>query len=103
MISRARQGDAPAVAALRGTARYLGAGLAAVVNAVDPARIYVSGEITSAWDLIGPIVREALAERTLEPTRGRADIVVVPQQTLPRLRGAAALVIAPALGSPVVA
>ena len=48
-------------------------------------------------------MREALAERTLEPTRGRADIVVVPQQTLPRLRGAAALVIAPALGSPVVA
>ena len=46
MISRARQGDALAVAALQATARYLGAGLAAVVNVVDPARIYVSGEIT---------------------------------------------------------
>jgi predicted NBD/HSP70 family sugar kinase len=103
VVSRARQGDAPAVAALRATAHYLGAGLAAVVNAVDPARIYVSGEVTSAWDMLEPIARAALDERTLVPIRGRADIVVVSQQDLPRLRGAAALVIAPAFAAPVVA
>ena len=28
--------------------------LAAVVNVVDPTHIYVSGEITSAWDRLGP-------------------------------------------------
>jgi predicted NBD/HSP70 family sugar kinase len=103
VISRSRQGDALAVAALRATARYLGTGLAAVVNAVDPARIYVSGEITSAWDSLAPIVRAALDERTLEPSRGHADIVVVPPQELPRLRGAAALVTTPAFATPVVA
>ena len=103
VISRARQGDALADAALRATARYLGAGLAAVVNAVDPAHIYVSGEITSDWDRLGPVVRAALDERTLEPSRGYADIVVVPPHTLPRLRGAAALVTTPAYAAPVVA
>ena len=103
VVSRARQGDAPAVAALRATAHFLGAGLAAVVNAVDPARICLSGEITSAWDLLEPIVRAALDERTLEPIRGRADLVVIPTQELPRLRGAAALVTAPAFATPVVA
>ena len=103
LVSRARQRDAVAVAALQATAHYLGAGLAAVVNAIDPARIYVSGEITSAWDLLGPIVRAALDERTLVPIRGQADIVVVPQQELPRLRGAAALVTTPAFAAPVVA
>lgn len=103
VISRARQGDALADAALRATARHLGAGLAAVVNAVDPAHIYVSGEITSDWDRLGPVVRQALDARTLEPSRGQADLVVVPPQTLPRLRGAAALVTTPAYAAPVVA
>jgi predicted NBD/HSP70 family sugar kinase len=103
VISRARQGDALARAALGATARHLGTGLAAVVNAVDPACIYVSGEITLAWDSLAPIVRAALDERTLEPCRGQAEIVVVPVQGLPRLRGAAALVTTPAFAAPVVA
>jgi N-acetylglucosamine repressor len=103
VISRSRQGDPLAVAALRATARFLGVGLAAVVNAVDPARIYVSGEITTAWDSLAPIVRAALDERTLAPSRGEVDIVVVPAQGLPRLRGAAALVTTPAFAAPVVA
>jgi predicted NBD/HSP70 family sugar kinase len=103
VISRSRQGDTLADAALRATAKFLGAGLAAVVNAVDPAHIYVSGEITSAWDRLGPVVRTALDERTIEPSRGRAAIVVVPPEGLPRLRGAVALVTAPAFAAPVVA
>jgi predicted NBD/HSP70 family sugar kinase len=97
VIARAHNGDALAVAALDATARYLGAGLAAVVNAIDPARIYISGEITTAWDMIEPVVRRSLDERTLEPSRGRAEILLVAQSALPRLRGAAALVLAPAL------
>lgn len=103
VVSRARQGDAVAVAALRATAHHLGTGLAAVVNAVDPARIYLSGEITSGWDMLEPIVRAALDERTLAPIRGQADIVLVPQQDFPRLRGAAALVTTPAFAAPIVA
>jgi predicted NBD/HSP70 family sugar kinase len=103
LVSRARHGDALAVTALEATARYLGVGLAGVVNAVDPARIYIGGEITTAWDMLERIVRGALDERTLQPIRGRADLVVVPHQHLPRLRGAAALVSAPAFAAPVVA
>ena len=103
VISRARQGDSPALAALRATARFLGAGLAGVVNAVDPWRIYLSGEITLAWDLLEGVLRKALDERTLAPSRGHAEVVIVPPQSLPRLRGAAALVTSPAFAAPVVA
>jgi hypothetical protein len=53
--------------------------------------------------MLEPIVRASLLERTLQPTRGRASIVVVPQQDQPRLRGAAALITAPAFAAPVVA
>src|SRR4026209_1696582 len=67
LIVRARAGDAKAIAALEATARYLGLGLASIVNVVDPARIYIGGEIVAAWDLIEPAVRAGLSERALSP------------------------------------
>ena len=82
---------------------YLGLGLGALVNAVDPARIYLSGEITGAWDQIEPTVRAGLRERALTAAAKATPIEVVPQEQYPRLRGAAALVALPAFAAPVVA
>ncbi|HKG62147.1 MAG TPA: ROK family protein [Pyrinomonadaceae bacterium] len=103
LIARARAGDAKALAALNSTARYLGLGLASIVNALDPARVYIGGEITTAWSLIEPIVRSALRERTLTEFGGATEIHVVPAEDHPRLRGAVALVAAPAFAAPMVA
>jgi len=103
LISLAHSGDAKALGALQSTARYFGLGLASVVNAVDPARIYISGEITAAWDLIEVTVRSSLKERTLRPVGRHVEIVVVPASEYPRLRGAAALVAAPAFAATFVA
>lgn len=102
LVARARGGDARAMAALQATARYLGLGLASVVNAVDPARIFISGEIIAAWDLLEPTVREALATRVLAPAATSIEITAVPSPDHPRLRGAAALVTAPLFAPPVV-
>jgi N-acetylglucosamine repressor len=103
LIARARAGDAKAVAALEATARYLGLGLASVVKAFDPARVYIGGEITMAWDRIEGTVRAALAERALTPGAAQTDIQPVAASEYPRLQGAAALVAAPAFAAPVVA
>ena len=103
LIARARAGDAKAVTAIQATARYLGLGLASVVNATDPARLYIGGEITAAWDLIEATVRAALKERALTPAAGATDIRPVAASEHPRLRGAAALVVSPAFAAPVVA
>jgi predicted NBD/HSP70 family sugar kinase len=103
LIARARARDAKATAVLDTTARYLGLGLASVINVLDPARVYVGGEITLAWDLIEPAVRTALAERALTPDAAQTDIRPVAATEYPRLRGAAALVAAPAFAAPVVA
>jgi predicted NBD/HSP70 family sugar kinase len=103
LIARARSHDAKAVAAIDATARYLGLGLASVINAFDPARVYIGGEITMAWDLIEGTVRSALAERALTPEAASTDIRPVPASEYPRLQGAAALVAAPAFAAPVVA
>lgn len=103
LIARARAGDAKALAAINSTARYLGLGLASIINAVDPGRVYVGGEITTAWGLIEPIVRSALRERTLTEFGGMTEVHVVPAEEHPRLRGAVALVAAPAFAAPMVA
>ena len=103
LIAQARAGDAKALAALNSTARYLGLGLASIVNALDPARVYIGGEITTAWSLIEPIVRNALRERTLTEFGSATEIHVVPAEDHPRLRGAVALVAAPAFAAPMVA
>lgn len=103
LIARARGGDAKAATAIQATARYLGLGIASVINALDPARVYVGGEITLAWEFIEPTVRAALAERALTPAAAATDIRPVAAGEYPRLRGAAALVAAPAFAAPVVA
>jgi len=103
LIARARAGDAKALAAINSTARYLGLGLASIINSLDPARIYIGGEITTAWSLIEPIVRGALRERTLTEFGGTTEIHIVPAEEHPRLRGAVALIAAPAFAAPMVA
>jgi predicted NBD/HSP70 family sugar kinase len=103
LIARARGGDAKARAAIQATGRYLGAGLVSVVTVFDPARVYVGGEITAAWDLIEGDVRAALAERALTPSVAATEIVPVSASEHPRLQGAAALFNAAAFAAPVVA
>jgi len=103
LIAKARTGDGKALAALQSTARYLGLGLASIINAIDPSRIYIGGEITEAWDLLEPTVRDAINERVLSSELGEASIRIVPAIEHPRLRGAAALITAPAFAAPKVA
>ena len=103
LIERARGGDSKAITALNSTARYLGLGLASVINALDPTFVDIGGEITGAWDLIEPFVREAVMERTLTRELGRTTIRIVPAAEHPRLRGAVAMVTSPAFAAPKVA
>ena len=100
LVSRARGGDTKAVSALHSTAHYLGLGLASVVNAIDPSRIFISGEIIAAWDLIEATLRQALGTRVLAPAATGIEITTIPLPEHPRLRGAAALVTAPLFAVP---
>ena len=103
LVKRARGGDGKALAALHLTARYLGLGLASIINVVDPSQIYLGGEITEAWDLIESQVRDGIKERTLTKELGLTPMCIVPAIEYPRLRGAVALVTAPAFAAPKVA
>ena len=100
LIARARGGDGKAVAALQSTAHYLGLGLASVINAVDPARVFVSGEIIAAWDLLHATVQQALELRVLAAASPPIEVTPLLAPDHPRLRGAAALVTAPLFAAP---
>lgn len=103
IIARARGGEARALETLRETGYYLGRGFATIVKAIEPRRVYMSGEITEAWDLVLPSVQQALQEQALIRESGETEIVLVPLGEHPRLRGAAALVNSPVFAAPVVA
>lgn len=103
IVSRARGGEAKALETLRETGHYLGWGFATIIKAIDPSRLYVGGDITVGWDLIEATVRAAIREQALIREAGETEIRVVPLEEHPRLRGAAALVSAPAFAAPIVA
>lgn len=103
VIARARAGDPVATWALWETGRYLGIGIANIINAISPSRIVVGGEITAAWDLIEPAVRQSVHERSLTAASAMTPLVVEAADSDLRLRGASALVVAPQFVAPRVA
>lgn len=103
LIACARRGDAKAVAAVLATGRFLGLGIATIINLINPDCIYLAGEITTAWDLIEDKVREAITERSLTEPATHTPLRVTATQEYPRLRGAAALIAAPTFAAPRVA
>ncbi|MCG6956089.1 MAG: ROK family transcriptional regulator [Gemmatimonadetes bacterium] len=103
VIDRARSGDAAATWALWETGRCLGIGIANLINSVSPAQVVVGGEITNAWNLIEPAVRESIRERALTTVSADTPLVVQPDEDRLRLRGGTSLVLAPVLRAPEVA
>ena len=77
------------------TGSHIGRGLALLVSAFNPGRIYVGGEITEAWDILEAPMRSALIAGTIPGSAGATQ--VVPDSSLAeyRLLGAVALVTAP--------
>jgi N-acetylglucosamine repressor len=103
VVARARAADPRALEAIAVTARHLGAGLAVIVNTLSPGSICIGGEITDAWDLVEPTLRQVISSRAL--TESAAETPVLPESTPSeaRLRGATALVAAPGFAAPSIA
>ena len=96
-----REGDRHAAAALDRMAEYLGVGLAGLITGLSPEAVVLVGEVTGAWDRIGPIVTQVVARRALPSAATR--IVPADLALQPRLRGAITLVVQQHFGAPAVA
>jgi predicted NBD/HSP70 family sugar kinase len=103
VVSRAQSGDTRACDAIVETARFLGAGIAGIVNALNPGTIFIGGEIMGAWEIVGPEIRRAVAQRALSDDAANTRLVVDSADSYPRLRGATALVAAKGFAAPSIA
>ena len=91
LLRLAGAGDALAGETLDEMARYLGIGLAPIVTALAPQVVVVIGEITAAWDRVGPVIEKVVRSRSMSLVSTR--IVPTDPATQPRLRGAVTLVV----------
>ena len=95
VVRRAQQGQPAAVEALRETGHHIGQGLAAVVSAFNPGRIYVGGEVTAAWPILREPLFAALAAGTLTDAARQTPVTPDGTPAEYRLLGAVALIAAP--------
>jgi glucokinase len=75
LVSRAREGQPEAVEALAGVGRYLGAGIASLVNVFEPEVVVVGGGFGAAGELLLAPAREVVAVEGLEPARDNVRIL----------------------------
>ncbi len=101
ILRLAEQGDAKACRALDRMAHHLGAGLAMLVTGLAPDILVVVGEVTRAWDRVGPIVAETVKLHSF--THAATRILPTDPEAQPRLRGTIALVLQNHFGAPFVA
>ena len=101
LVRAAGDGDRHAVTAIDSMATHLGMGLAGLITSLSPEVVVIIGEVTAAWDRVGPIVADVVKRRTLPPVAAR--IVPIDVAIQPRLRGAVTLVVQQHFGAPAVA
>src|SRR6185503_18885179 len=101
LLRLAEQGDAKAGEALQQMAKYLGRGIAPLVSGLAPDMIVIVGEVTRAWNKVGPIIKDTVRQHSF--TRAETQIVPSDPITQPRLRGTIALVLLKHFGAPAIA
>ena len=76
LVAAAEAGDGAAVAALERIGRYLGVGIASLVNLLEPELIVVGGGFAAAGALLLDPARRVLARDGLTPGRDTVRIVL---------------------------
>jgi predicted NBD/HSP70 family sugar kinase len=87
----AEEGDKDAIAALTEQAKNIGRGLRLVTAALSPDVIFIAGDVTAAWRLVGPIIEAEMKANLLADSCPR--LIPSEEGDLARLRGASALVL----------
>lgn len=101
VLRLAEQGDVKAGQALERMAHYLGEGIAMLAMGLAPDVVVVVGEVTQAWDRVGPIIQARVESRLYTPIKVR--IVPMNPAVETRLRGTVAMVLQKHFSAPSIA
>jgi predicted NBD/HSP70 family sugar kinase len=91
LLHLAEEKDHAAVQAICKQAKHLGSGLRLITAALAPELILITGDITSCWDTVGPILQKELASTMLAGAPPR--LAPVGDGYLARLSGGAAVLL----------
>jgi predicted NBD/HSP70 family sugar kinase len=76
ILEAARQGDAAARSALEETGRYLGIGIANLINIFNPDLVVLCGVLSLAEEFLTPVIQQTLVQRAMSDPRAAAQFVV---------------------------
>jgi glucokinase len=82
LVTRAREGDPEAAAAMTEIGRRLGAGIGSLVNIFQPEVVVIGGGFAAAGDLLFGPAKEVVAREALAP--GRDLVRIVPAELGPK-------------------
>lgn len=102
VVAAAQEGKPAAIDALASSGRYIGRGLAAMVNMLCPALIIISGEGVIAGDFRLQPMLDELRAHTFNGLMDHVQIMVKPTDDRTWARGAAGLVVSKFFESPLV-
>jgi glucokinase len=88
-VTKARAGDARAIAGLAQTGRYLGIGIANAIVAVNPERVVLGGGVAAAGDLLLQPIRDEIVRRVHVTEWAGIQVVVAQLGTFAGAIGAA--------------
>jgi predicted NBD/HSP70 family sugar kinase len=92
LVEAADQDDAVAHTVLSTIGYYLGVGIANLINALNPQRIVLGGELSIGRDYLLPVIEDVVKEQALEWSRKTCDILIAKHGSDATLMGAVARV-----------
>jgi glucokinase-like ROK family protein len=75
VVEAARAGDQVAIRALQRVGRYLGIGIASLLNALNPELVVLGGILSEASEFILPVVEAEIKHRTLPWNREMVEVL----------------------------
>jgi glucokinase-like ROK family protein len=100
VLEAAKEGDEVALSALHEIGRYLGIGMANLINIFNPEMIVLGGALNLASPFILPVVEQTVEANTLIPNKENISIVASAHQADATVMGAIALVLDEILREP---
>ncbi|HRF47387.1 MAG TPA: ROK family transcriptional regulator [Anaerolineales bacterium] len=100
VVDAARAGDGVARDALAETGRYLGIGLANLINALNPERVVLGGALCQGHAFLMPSLTAEVERRALRASRDKTEIVVATYGTEASVMGGVASIFHRILSQP---
>jgi predicted NBD/HSP70 family sugar kinase len=100
ILAEAEAGDAAALAAFAENGRWLGIGLAGIINILNPSLVVLGGRLTASYPFVRSTLEAELDRRVLRASRRLVRVVTTSLGNDAPLLGAAELAFGPLLADP---